>query len=399
MLVVKYDMYCDDTLSGARGKTAQFWMMYCNLMDSYLLFHHAMKLNDVDLFAYALHDISKIFFTTNHHNYAKWMTRYSLELLNINDSLRTMLINGGLSIRRSNNQYSRVGVDMALEQTINAEAKNRLKGIIAFADVNTAVNRWLITSSMRTQIVNRVLDIAGLCPNDEGSPNKETNPRRMARDAKDLVELAQSVLDMVNPFDANINQDALFNIKTGKKASSEAEKYLLSVISEGEVKRDKFIKECQEDPTRFEKGITKFIIVNFASDSFIKKNKSKKANQIVRLKGTRDLFARLLFLAIKKNLSAENVLQFPLVPKPSEFAHHDGSIRTSVKSVVTDLLSIETLGPKKVDTMIVDGMFLLRSVTQPLRHNLRGLVRHILMKVLKMSKSRVDLVFDTYNSP
>ena len=32
-----------------------------------------------------------------------------------------MLKNGGLSVRRTNKPYSRVGVDMALEQTINAE--------------------------------------------------------------------------------------------------------------------------------------------------------------------------------------------------------------------------------------------------------------------------------------
>ena len=78
-LVRKYEMYCEDTLSGALGKTAQFWMIYCNLMDSYLLFHHAVKTNVVDLFAYALHDISKIFFTTNHQNYARWICTGSVE--------------------------------------------------------------------------------------------------------------------------------------------------------------------------------------------------------------------------------------------------------------------------------------------------------------------------------
>ena len=51
---------------------------------------------------------------------------------------------------------------MTLEQRINAEAKSRLKGIVAFADVNTVVNGWLITSSMRTELVNKVLNIAGL---------------------------------------------------------------------------------------------------------------------------------------------------------------------------------------------------------------------------------------------
>ena len=113
-----------------------------------------------------LHDTLKIFFTINHQNYAKWMTRYSLELLNLDLPLRKILMNGGLSVRRSKNHFSRVGVDMTLEQTINAEAKSRLKGIIAFADVNIAVNNWLITSSMRTEIVNKVMNIAGLGPNE-----------------------------------------------------------------------------------------------------------------------------------------------------------------------------------------------------------------------------------------
>ena len=326
------------------------------------------------------------------------MTRYSLELLNIDEPVKQMLLKGGLSVRRSSNYFSRVGVDMALEQTINAEAKNRLKGVIAFADVNTAVNRWLVTSSMRTEIVNRVLDIAGMGRDDE-SKNKETNPKRMKRDANDLIGISRSILDMVNPFDANINKDVLFNIKTGRKASPAAEQYLLSVISEGECKRDTFIKECDEDQSRFEKPITRSKIVNFATESFVKKNKSKKADEIVQLKGTRDLFARLLFLAVKKKLCTEDVLKFPLTPIPSELAHPDGSIRTTAKNAVIDLFDIEKQGPNYVETVIVDGMFLLRTLCQPLPHNLRGLVRHILMKALKMSHSRVDLVFDTYNSP
>ena len=65
---------------------------------------------------------------------------------------------------------------MDLEQIMNTERKIRLKGIIAFADVNTAVNRWLITSSMRTAIANKVLNIAGLGPNEDENNNKEYYP-------------------------------------------------------------------------------------------------------------------------------------------------------------------------------------------------------------------------------
>ena len=88
---------------------------------------------------------------------------------------------------------------------------------------------------------------------------------------------------MINTFDASINKDVLFNIKTGRKASSVAEHYLMSVISQGECKRDTFINECKGDHNRFEKAITKSKTVNFATESFVKKNKSKKANEIVQL--------------------------------------------------------------------------------------------------------------------
>ena len=253
---------------------------------------------------------------------------------------------------------------------------------------------------MRTEIVNKVLNIAGLGPNDDESNNKEVSPKRVKRDARDLDNICSSVRDMINPFDASINKDALFNIKTGRKASPAAEQYLLSVISEGEGKRDTFIDECNDDHNRFEKSITKSKIINFATENFVKKNKSKKANEIAQLKGTRDLFARLLYLAVaEKGLCEEMVITYPLAHEPSEFVHSDGTIRTTPKSAVTDLFDTVKVGPKKVDTVIIDGMFLLRNLTVPLPHTLRGLVRHILMKALKMSDQRVDLVFDTYNSP
>ena len=56
MIALKYGMYCENTMSGACGKTAKFWMICCHLVDLYLLFHGATKTYDVDLFTYVLHD-------------------------------------------------------------------------------------------------------------------------------------------------------------------------------------------------------------------------------------------------------------------------------------------------------------------------------------------------------
>ena len=119
----------------------------------------------------------------------------------------------------------------------------------------------------------------------------------------------------------------MFNIKTGRKASPAADHCLSSVISEGECKRDTFINECNGDHNRFEKAIMKSKIVNFATESFVKKNKSKKVNKIAQLKGTRDLFAHLLNLAIAdKGLCEEMMMTFPLTHEPAEFVHPDRTI-------------------------------------------------------------------------
>ena len=93
------------------------------------------------------------------------------------------------------------------------------------------------------------------------------------------------------------------------------------------------------------------------------------------------------------------VTTFPPTHESAEFVHPDRTIRTTTKSSVTDFFDMVKIGPKKVDCVIMDGMFLLQNLTVPLPHTLRGLVQHILIKTLKMSEQRVDFVLDTYNSP
>ena len=51
--------------------------------------------------------------------------------------------------------------------------------------MNTAVKRWLITSSICTEIVNKVLNVAGLGPNDDEN-NNEVFPTRVKWDTCDL---------------------------------------------------------------------------------------------------------------------------------------------------------------------------------------------------------------------
>ena len=79
-----------------------------------------------------------------------------------------------------------------------AEAKYRLKGFMAYHDISSAVNRWLVTSSLRSQIVNGLLEIADIQPPIEG--NKELQEKRIEKDTSDLDVLKNVINQTINPF-------------------------------------------------------------------------------------------------------------------------------------------------------------------------------------------------------
>ena len=107
-------------------------------------------------------------------------------------------------------------------------------GVVAFADISTAVNRWIVTGSMRSQIVNSLLEVADL--KSYNSDNKELNKPRMERDKKVVEKIKEYICSTTNPFKKSVHKDVLFNLKTGKQASDNTEGFLLNILSDGEGK-------------------------------------------------------------------------------------------------------------------------------------------------------------------
>ena len=166
----------------------------------------------------------------------------------------------------------------------------------------------------------------------------------------------------------------------------------MTSVHEGVNIRDKFIGECQNNPQRFEEAISKQKISNFATESLKKKNKSNQVAIISNVKGTRDLFGRLLYLALRSLLDLNIVFQYPLLPEPPCFTHPDGSLRESKKSTVFHFL-------KNKVTFIADGLFIVRSSNNLKNATFSSFARSILTKLLKCTKYRLDLCFDVYESP
>ena len=97
----------------------QFWMTYAKIVGLIQLLQRAIKINTA-LYSFALFEVTSIFFMTNHHSYARWMSLYSLDLANLETSqldLQKILTEEGFNVNRTGKSFATVPVDMALEQT------------------------------------------------------------------------------------------------------------------------------------------------------------------------------------------------------------------------------------------------------------------------------------------
>lgn len=133
----RYNIFTKETLSGNHGCTSTFALMYVSLVELYQLLERGMRTSDVKLYNYATHEICALFFAFNHHNYARWLTRNHDNFTNIENShpgLWEDFQSGALSIRRTPKNFCRSPIDLTLEQTINANAANKLTGVTSFTN-------------------------------------------------------------------------------------------------------------------------------------------------------------------------------------------------------------------------------------------------------------------------
>ncbi|CAH0687786.1 unnamed protein product [Spodoptera exigua] len=260
-----YKEFCNQTLIGAHGKTAQFYYQYCELINLYHRFSRSIRTSNFELYVDSIYNMSDIFFALNQPNYARWSLLYLSNLINLytnNSSLIAEFRRGAFGIRRTAANFSRSPVDLTLEQTINADASNQLADNLA-ADSISARQRWALSHSMRTKILTSIKQNIGLTQKDDTSHSLQQS--KIKKDKKNLNSIIEAIKCTMNPFDDTIDKDILFNISTGKATSKEVADFLLNVKTAGYQQKLNFISECSSTPARFDKPIKRNKIYNFAS--------------------------------------------------------------------------------------------------------------------------------------
>ena len=118
---------------------------------------------------------------------------------------------------------------------------------MAYADISTAVNHWIPTNSMQSELVSQVLETVNLDKVIGGT--KELCQTGITKDKYDLEKIKAVIEMTLNPCDEAVNENVLFNIRTGRALQRNGEEYLLTIKDEGEKRRDGFIKEYTKRPS------------------------------------------------------------------------------------------------------------------------------------------------------
>ena len=82
-LAEEFFKFKEDVRQGKLGKTAQFWIQYCDFVWTILHCLRATKTNDLNLHIITLEKMCPLFFSMDHPNYARYLTSYILLLLNL----------------------------------------------------------------------------------------------------------------------------------------------------------------------------------------------------------------------------------------------------------------------------------------------------------------------------
>lgn len=388
----KYNQFVQDTLDGKHGRTAQFALMYVSLVELYQLLERGIRTSEVGLFNYATHEICALFFAFNHQNYARWLTRNHDDFANIEQTHPGLLDDfksGALSIRRTSKNFCRTPIDLTLEQTINADAANKLSGITAFTNNFEARQRWSETHTARTAIISNFMQFLQLTRCDESGYLSTV----FARQVKTFVG---QVSANINPFNEDLNPHELFNLSTGKAASSDTAEFLLNARSMGAKQRDQFIEECKGDTNRFERPIKRNKVSNFAAENIKHKHSTVKTTDDASVE--RNVLGHILFCVMENRIDLSNVLSYPLTTVPHSLANSDGTmISNHHEGELTSLLRSKNDMQESIsqdfEVEIIDGFYYISKLGEsPTKYG--QFAKFLLKRLCDTRAFEIHLIFE-----
>lgn len=207
---------------------------------------------------------------------------------------------------------------------------------------------------------------------------------------------------MVNPFDNDFER--LVHIVSGLEASIELEEASKTMWKTGEAKFTTYVLEniLSENPDIY-KRMTKTKLKTFENQNKKVVTKSSK-NEVVTIKSTKDLFAKMLLLAQSRDIDMKEVMNYALRPFPSPLATYDGTMVKTQKSKIMQILEttsdidlVDHIPPQSC--IVIDAMALfqmMKDIPNTFEELSLNILKNIVTIASKFGSTRIDFVCDRY---
>ncbi|GFV99728.1 uncharacterized protein TNCV_5080881 [Trichonephila clavipes] len=114
-----YQKFVEETRQGEHGKTAQFYLIYIQLVNHYITLSRSIRMGDFEMFKYVIPKITNLFFAVNQPNYARWCVKYLDNLNKVDEThpgLKNDFMNGCFGTKRTDKPISSIPIDLSLER-------------------------------------------------------------------------------------------------------------------------------------------------------------------------------------------------------------------------------------------------------------------------------------------
>jgi hypothetical protein len=386
-----------DELRYRNGSLASFWMMYIDLVEILLGLLRADREGNWNLHLANIRKMIPWCFVADKINYARYLPVYYSQMMVLEDTAPQTyryFMSGGFSVQKGgSNPFGRLAVDQTLEETVNKDTQTS-GGTKGFSLKPGTVSRYYLTAEHRAEALRRLRDMIALQkPKFDHADLHNTRIQRDEKDVKAIVELLDST--WTNPFSSDPSD--LMSISTGLQAPPDLAADLLKAREKGEMAYATHASNLEKG-TGFFDPIRRVKLRTFSELKRVVV--AKGTDKEIVLTADNRLFGHMLLIAQNRKLSMQEVLSYPLGPKPWALVNALGTLRKTSKASLSTHLEKEIAfrdlpnGPK---TTIIDAMGIVQKVKGENR-TFGEMSQHILNLVLNDGRGsqRIDIVFDVY---
>jgi hypothetical protein len=231
---------------------------------------------------------------------------------------------------------------------------------------------------------------------------KDLDKTRIKSDEDAVVEVIHTIDAFVNPFENDHTE--LVHLASGKVATNAVASDMTNMFERGEKAALDFMntKVLCSKPDIYA-AIKKTNLKTFSQMS-TKVNSKNRKGDVVAVKNSKKLFAKMLLIARSRDVDMKEVLQYSLRPFPLPLATSDGNLVKTAKSKLLHLIEnrttdhlVDRIEGDKV--LILDAMAILHTIKiipstfGELAHKLLVMVVEL---AVKSKAKRVDFVCDRY---